>query len=1822
MAAPHTMNALIKLPVVNNDDLYSNASLDQFSLLTAAVGKLTSQVAELSKSSTSASRYDVTPRDRHSAKPSDGRRQRMTPYQHQRLCRWCNLKFCQGRRLCVAYTKNCRNCGKMGHFEKCCYQPTNYFNAKHWRWLPTHKMGRPQLTKLLSSETSSNGVNQLQQKSDSNHSKQQQTQTKQKQKNKSPKVKSEPVIIQYQTDVHDLTNSSAYNVEILNDETSASHYTKSQYYNMLHAKFGVIQTQALCDTGATISCISQAFLDKIPRKFVNRLPKCNIIIHGVGNFQKRVTEQIELSFTINGKKFTEKFYSMPNSQNVILGLSFLSKYKAIVNLPEAEITLDGHIFKLQSPSTRSSLAKLCHNEIIPAYTNKAIQIKLNKPVISESMFLSALSSLERINPEVTIVNSVISNQHTLCRIINNSNEPIALPKGTAVALARNIHSNDVLEMTDFFETVPTFDNDDVECDCAKCLHHEDLQQTQEGKSGTGSAGSAAKPDELQQSTTRGLQPTPATRGPQHLTPEPGQARSTQDGATMQESTRSSGVVSTSTDRKFNVNYNPNEVKLQTKCKCNSKNDLTCDQFDFSTTLHTLFMDSSTNTPTANVMNTDVPNNVSSEQEFHNHQKLHSNSFKCRLKNKLKNSATAAKPKKQLQSDNKIHPKVEVNSDSDPFDKVLKFKINPNFSSEVKMDFENFLQGNRKRFSTCKKEMGYNDLYPFYIATEDEKPVPLRYNRMSPKLQKVLDDEIEDLLRHGFIEPSSSSWRSPVVLVRKPHSDEYRLCCDFRLTNAKCIPEAFPTITLEEIWEIIGIHRPALFTKLDLMSGFLQLAMHPDTKHKSTFVVRGNSYQWNRVPFGLRNSPIVFQKTMAEVLKGLLFKTCLIYLDDIIVWGDCLECHKKNLQEVFDRLEKANLTLKASKCEFAMEEITYVGHILSSAGVRPNPEKVSVVKNFPTPKNVKELRQFLGLSQYYRRFQKNFAQISKILYDLTRKDVKWEWTEERENAFQTLKNNLINPPILAYPDPNKPYIISTDASTNGLGYVLSQKDDNNLEHVIAYSGRALRKAEKNYSITELEALSVVAAFKQFHSYIYGNFVTLRTDHKALQYIYKNKTSKGRLMRWVLELMNYDYEIEHKPGIQNGAADAISRLPEYPKSTENQPEIPGDPHIMSVSAQNTNNDLSSTKRELPKFDWLQVSIFDNSDDNVDINMLDSSDEYCFDIKRIDIIAEQKSCDEIGPWYQFIKTGNVPPDVEYTKAKMSTADQYAIKDGILVHLFQPRTRNMHRYHPITTQIVVPKKLRAQLLSEFHDSLMGSHQSFDRVYQAIRQRFYWPRMYEDIHEYYKTCRNCQRASTHRPKRPPLNPLPVAGLFERLQMDYLGPFRKSKCGKRWILLVVDSFSGWCEAFALPNADAVTTAKVLYSEIFTRYGAPRHLLSDRGANFLSSLVQALCDIFSVHRVKTSSYHPASNAKCEKFNAFINKSLRTMVDESQENWPEILPGIMMAYRSTPARSTQFSPYFLCFAKEMTTPIETQINPDLTEVAPNYRDTLKSFIDNVRVARQIAHENILRNQQHMKQYYDRNSSPPKYKLGDIVWLHDPTTPVGFSRKLKPRWRGPYRISEIGPNATYRLRHYNTDLPTDTLINAQRIKPAFLPWESRIRREDPDNQALQRNPAAAPQPPQNQGQKEPATATQQRDNTLPPVIQQRTNNGSNNNKKKSGQGQYHNTDSEIQEPTTPVRQQQGNSQLPVEKVVDLKLANKVRWYRVKLKDIPGFPWYKHGSIEIPQKLVEECLKTRTWAGTRRKRKKSKWNEKKIENYYLSAGVTRSDNISFYNA
>ena len=345
-----------------------------------------------------------------------------------------------------------------------------------------------------------------------------QNENKKNQQNKSSKSNKEPVILQYQVDEQALSN---FNVEILNNETS-SHYPKPPFNNLINAKFGELQTQCLLDTGATISCIATHFLDKIPRKFVKTLSHRSIVIQGFGGFQKRVKERVELTFTINGRKFSEQFYSISHSYNVILGLPFLKKYKAILNMANSEITLDGQTFQLKPPSMRSSLVKLCNHEIIPAYTIKTVQVKLNEPVISEFMYVCAVSSLRRTQPDLELVESLISHQNTLCRIVNNFNEPIALSKDTAIALARNVHSNDVLKMHHLFENDQVATSDDVQCECAKCLHHNDLQPPHnEGRSVNGS-----QPRDGQPTVTR--EPQPAAKGPaQSSSAESGHMRSSQ-----------------------------------------------------------------------------------------------------------------------------------------------------------------------------------------------------------------------------------------------------------------------------------------------------------------------------------------------------------------------------------------------------------------------------------------------------------------------------------------------------------------------------------------------------------------------------------------------------------------------------------------------------------------------------------------------------------------------------------------------------------------------------------------------------------------------------------------------------------------------------------------------------------------------------------------------------------------------------------------------------------------------------------------------------------------------------------------------------------------------------------------------------------------------------------------------------------------------------------------------------------------------------------------------------------------------------------------------
>ena len=351
---------------------------------------------------------------------------------------------------------------------------------------------------------------------------------------------------------------------------------------------------------------------------------------------------------------------------------------------------------------------------------------------------------------------------------------------------------------------------------------------------------------------------------------------------------------------------------------------------------------------------------------------------------------------------------------------------------------------------------------------------------------------------------------------------------------------------------------------------------------------------------------------------------------------------------------------------------------------------------------------------------------------------------------------------------------------------------------------------------------------------------------------------------------------------------------------------------------------------------------------------------------------------------------------------------------------------------------KCRDDVLLAYHDSRAGgAHLGIERTHAAIKAKYYWKGMYNDINNYIKGCDTCQRIKRSYHSHPaPLTNLPIVDTFARWHMDILS-LTPTPDGYSSVLLVVDSFSRWCESFPLKSQEASEVAKVLYNEIITRYGAPHELVSDRGQNFMSKLISAICEIFQVTRMFTSSYHPQSNSVCERYNSTIAQTLRAYCNESHSNWPDLLPSVMMAFRMSPAtQSTGFSPYHMLFAKDMRIPFDTNMLPKVTLPAQT-KQYIQELLAKLTTVKKIATENVEAAQERNKKTYDKKAKEPVFKKFDKVWVSNMKRLKGKSAKLHDKWNGPYYVSHSGPNYTYRLRDCTTNKPQKSMLNANRLK-----------------------------------------------------------------------------------------------------------------------------------------------------------------------------------------
>ena len=719
---------------------------------------------------------------------------------------------------------------------------------------------------------------------------------------------------------------------------------------------------------------------------------------------------------------------------------------------------------------------------------------------------------------------------------------------------------------------------------------------------------------------------------------------------------------------------------------------------------------------------------------------------------------------------------------------------------------------------------------------------------------------------------------------------------------------------------------------------------------------------------------------------------------------------RRLDVLLQRLGEVNLKLKPSKCVLLQRQVSFLGHIVSGQGVATDPKKLKLVNEWPTPVNLRQLRGFLGLSGYYRRFVKGYAEITRPLNQLTKKDQPYVWTEECEEAFRKLKSALASPPILSLPTEDGVFILDTDASQYSIGSVLSQVQDG-MEKVIAYGGRTLGRNEVNYCITRKELLAVVHFTRMYRQYLLGRKFTIRTDHVALSWLQRTPQLIGQNARWLEQLGEYDYVIEHRRGHSHGNADAISRHPclRKPGCTACHPELG---EIMCAA-------VTEPLEERAQCDTPE-------------DMLGWSVE--------DIGKAQRSDREIGFIINLLERSTDKPDwsmVEGQSSKVKSIwhewDRLALVDGLLFRRWTGLNGEPNR-----RQVFLPEEYRSDFIKKAHSGATGGHLGRKKTEQQVSARAYWPGWRTDVAAEVMKCEPC--AQYHRDKAPRqtlLQPFSAGEPFEVISVDITGKHPKSTKGNEYIVTVMDIFSKWGEAIPVRVHTAPVVAKVLMDHVFSRFGMPRRLLTDQGKEFESELFRELCVHMEIEKIRTSPYRPSTNGCVERFHRTLNAMIGKVVQHDQRNWDEKLPSIMAAYRAARHESTGYSPNFIMFGRENRAPVDIVLGdiPQEEQHYYSYNEYVAQMQERWRECYAAAREHLEVAAERRKKDYDIKVKMRKFNVGDWVYYFYPRRYVKRSPKWTRNYDGPFLVVDIFPPSDYVIQRSKRSTPQ--VVHGDKLK-----------------------------------------------------------------------------------------------------------------------------------------------------------------------------------------
>ena len=448
------------------------------------------------------------------------------------------------------------------------------------------------------------------------------------------------------------------------------------------------------------------------------------------------------------------------------------------------------------------------------------------------------------------------------------------------------------------------------------------------------------------------------------------------------------------------------------------------------------------------------------------------------------------------------------------EEVAEHVLSPGLTALQQEDMQALLQRYADGFATGSST-GRTNLVTHRIDTGDAPPIKARPHRQNPASHQVIRENVQSMLASGIIQPSGSNYASNVVLVKKKDGT-MRVCIDYRPLNAVTCKDSYPLPRTDEVLNELA--KAQWFSKLDLKSGYWQIVVDPEDRHKTAFMTRDGLYEF--MPFGLTSAPATFQRLMDRVLSDLLWHKVMVYLDDIIIYSETWQQHLTTIDDVLRRLRAAGLKASPGKCEFGQTSMQYLGHIVTREGILPDEDNVKAIMDCKAPETLTELRSFYGMVQYYGNYIPHLAEIAVPLFKLYKKGVEFTWTTDCQEAFETIKQSLVSPPVLRRPDPTLPYILQTDWSPTVIGAILAQEDSQGEEHPIAFASKLLKGPELRYSATEGECFAVVSFVEHFRPYLCGVPFTLEVDHWSLKWLMTNAQQNGKLARWALKLQKYD------------------------------------------------------------------------------------------------------------------------------------------------------------------------------------------------------------------------------------------------------------------------------------------------------------------------------------------------------------------------------------------------------------------------------------------------------------------------------------------------------------------------------------------------------------------------------------------------------------------------------------------------------------------------------------------------------------------------------